>query len=162
MNINTILAETHLENISIESPENLCRICYNEVKNPIQYCLCKDAVSIVHEECLIKWITMQNIEKCEICNGEFNIEKDYKVNPKLKYLILIVILWIGVLFINIVKFTKFGVFLCLFILLFIITNLLNFSILKNMYILKSLSLLPYYNENTPLLENDRLTISINN
>jgi hypothetical protein len=65
-----------------------CRICLETVDNPIRYCLCRDDLSIIHQECLYKWLKQQYEEKtnhihhCEICKYRYNVQNtnNCKVN----------------------------------------------------------------------------------
>ncbi|CDW86378.1 ring finger membrane protein [Stylonychia lemnae] len=57
-----------------------CRICFltnnqeDILNNP---CQCKGSMSFVHEQCLVKWITQQNIRICELCKSPFNMLEEY-------------------------------------------------------------------------------------
>ena len=49
-----------------------CRICLEE-DNLIQPCNCTGTSAYVHEECLVKWLTMSERTDCEICQYEYDI-----------------------------------------------------------------------------------------
>lgn len=142
------------QSIQEDSPQHKCRICFNEIYDEeiVQYCACRGDVGMVHEECLMKWLIIRNIEECEICKEKFNLKKKYNMNPRLRYVVVISLLWIGLLLLNIFeRFTKFSIFILIFIMLIILTNVINFYILKNVYLVKSIKLMPFYNEQTALI-----------
>ena len=60
---------------SENSSNQTCRICLEHVENIKQVCKCTGTTSIVHEECLLKWINTNNSDKCEICKTEYSIKK---------------------------------------------------------------------------------------
>jgi E3 ubiquitin-protein ligase DOA10 len=143
--------------LPMSSPQDKCRICFNnmEVDEIEPYCACKGSIGVVHEECLIKWIIMQDLLKCEICHGEFNIKKKYNINPRLKNILIVSLLWVGLLLLNILgTFTQIGLLILVFIMLMIIANVLNMYMLKTIYIINSIQLMPFYNEHTTLLINE--------
>lgn len=58
-----------------------CRICLDE-GDLIQPCNCTGTTAYVHEECLIKWLTISDRRDCEICKFEYEIievEEEKKV-----------------------------------------------------------------------------------
>lgn len=145
------------QSIQEDSPQNKCRICFNEIcdEEIVQYCACRGDIGMVHEECLMKWLIIRNIDECEICKEKFNLKKEYNINPRLIYILVILLLWIGLLLLNIFdKFTKFSIFILIFIMLIILTNIMNFYILKNMYLVKSIKLMPFYTERSALVINE--------
>ena len=62
---------------------NECRICYDIVDNPVDYCNCRGTQGVIHEECLIKsipTITMLNNKyylKCDLCKYDIEINYSY-------------------------------------------------------------------------------------
>lgn len=40
-------------------------------------CKCKGSLSFVHEDCLVKWLTQQNIRRCELCHTNFNFKEEF-------------------------------------------------------------------------------------
>lgn len=78
-------------NVDINNSEDIsnineCRICYEEVKKPKDFCKCKGTQKNIHQECLLRWFDVEietvkfnlNIKKkCELCNTEIII-KIYK------------------------------------------------------------------------------------
>jgi hypothetical protein len=49
-------------------------------------------MSFVHEACLVRWLTQQNIRICELCKQPFNFQEEfgspwYIISKNLKYLI---------------------------------------------------------------------------
>ena len=52
-----------------------CRICLDKVTKKVQYCKCIGTIGAVHPKCLIRWITMKNHHKCEICQTSYSIQK---------------------------------------------------------------------------------------
>jgi len=58
-----------------------CRICLDE-GDLIQPCNCTGTTAYVHEECLMKWLTISDRRDCEICKFEYEIievEEEIKV-----------------------------------------------------------------------------------
>ncbi len=58
-----------------------CRICLEE-GDLIQPCNCTGTTAYVHEECLMKWLTISDRRDCEICKFEYEIievEEEIKV-----------------------------------------------------------------------------------
>lgn len=58
-----------------------CRICLEE-GDMIQPCDCRGTSAHVHEECLIKWLSMSGRSNCEICHYEYEfveVEEDIRV-----------------------------------------------------------------------------------
>ena len=81
---------------SIQSIQS-CRICMepvNDLKDLKQFCLCSGYVSVVHKSCLLKWITISNVSKCEICSKEFKLIKGTKRYWKNILIAIFVILFI--------------------------------------------------------------------
>ena len=78
------------EYINLETHDAECRICYEIVENPVEYCNCKGTQGYIHEECLLKSIPIvQKIDtkyylKCELCKS--NIEVAIK-HPLMYYVI---------------------------------------------------------------------------
>ena len=64
-----------LEEGKIPIPE--CRICtdYETDKDMLLHnaCNCKGSVASVHESCLIKWLKMKGIRRCEVCKTDYNV-----------------------------------------------------------------------------------------
>ena len=54
-----------------------CRICLDEdnLENLIQPCNCTGSTAFVHEECLLKWLTVSNRTDCEICKFQYDTEE---------------------------------------------------------------------------------------
>lgn len=71
---------------SDESKPKDCRICFLNInqkdilKNP---CKCKGSMSYVHEQCLIKWLTQQNLRSCELCKNPFLFDEEYCAFPEI-------------------------------------------------------------------------------
>ena len=64
-----------------------CRICLEEEGIMIQPCNCKGTAANVHEECLLRWLSVSNKTTCEICNFEYVFEEKVervgsRCNPK--------------------------------------------------------------------------------
>eukprot|EP00347_Sterkiella_histriomuscorum_P022759 403337262 len=59
---------------------NECRICFltqnqeDILQNP---CECKGSMSYVHQACLIRWLTQQNIRICELCKKPFTFQEKF-------------------------------------------------------------------------------------
>lgn len=68
---NSVLNSTHI-NSAI-----LCRICYNgEIKEPLlQPCDCSGTMGLVHKSCLEKWLSQCNKNQCEICNFNYDVNR---------------------------------------------------------------------------------------
>lgn len=95
MNINRALPD----NISIFSNDShqsiqSCRICMESVNDLKQFCLCSGYVSVIHKSCLLKWITISNASKCEICSKEFKLIKGTKIYWKHILIAIFVLLFI--------------------------------------------------------------------
>mgnify|MGYP000915443079 CR=1 FL=1 len=59
-----------------------CRICLDD-GDMIQPCNCTGTTAYVHEECLMKWLTISERRDCEICKFEYEIievEEERKVD----------------------------------------------------------------------------------
>lgn len=56
-----------------------CRICLEEGGKA--YCKCKGTAGLVHEECLMKWIDLDNRDRCEICKHAFQFEETTRFHP---------------------------------------------------------------------------------
>lgn len=146
-----------------------CRICLEEVSNPTRYCLCRNDLSIIHQECLYKWLKQQYEEKtnhiyyCEICKYRYNIENTNKCkvnfyNATLLFTGFMIILGMiesyNILFTNVNIIYKFVI-----LLFYIIVALILFNILKRIYIKTNsmiiFKILPYreYNFDTLSLLN---------
>ena len=70
-----------MDSFSSSNSEIRCRICYETVDDPRQYCSCDGTVGIIHLECLKKWIVSNNYKlTCEICN------EPYKINVRWTYI----------------------------------------------------------------------------
>lgn len=67
----SVLNSTHI-NSAI-----LCRICYNgEIKEPLlQPCDCSGTMGLVHKSCLEKWLSQCNKNQCEICNFNYDVNR---------------------------------------------------------------------------------------
>lgn len=48
-----------------------CRICLESTGHMISPCGCKGSAAFVHPHCIQEWVTIQNIEQCEICHEDF-------------------------------------------------------------------------------------------
>jgi hypothetical protein len=79
-----------ISNLSV----NTCRICLDEVTTIKYFCDCTGTVSVIHEECLLKWINTNNIEACEICKSNYSIHKKRHIlwNKIVSYILFIIIL----------------------------------------------------------------------
>ena len=79
-----------VSNISINS----CRICLDEVTTIKYFCDCTGTVSVVHEECLLKWINTNNSTTCEICKGNYSIQRNRHIiwNKIISYILFIIML----------------------------------------------------------------------
>jgi E3 ubiquitin-protein ligase DOA10 len=62
-----------------QATEAECRICCDYaseeeglLKNA---CGCKGSVATVHESCLIKWLKMKGIRRCEVCHTPYNFQE---------------------------------------------------------------------------------------
>mmetsp|Transcript_14221 Transcript_14221/g.10282 ORF Transcript_14221/g.10282 Transcript_14221/m.10282 type:complete len:111 (+) Transcript_14221:141-473(+) len=42
-----------------------------------QACKCKGSMRYVHENCLVTWLTQQNIRQCELCKENFICKEEY-------------------------------------------------------------------------------------
>ena len=81
---------SNVSNLSI----NTCRICLEEVSIIKYFCDCKGTICVIHEECLLKWITTNNIDKCEICKCNYSIQKNKHIiwDNIVSYILFIIIL----------------------------------------------------------------------
>ena len=81
---------SNVSNLSI----NTCRICLEEVSIIKYFCDCKGTICVIHEECLLKWITTNNIDKCEICKCNYSIQKNKHIiwANIVSYILFIIIL----------------------------------------------------------------------
>ena len=63
-----------------------CRVCRDtgdESAPLVSPCLCDGSMKYVHEECLVRWLTLKNSTSCEICSHEFSFTAVYARNtPK--------------------------------------------------------------------------------
>ena len=64
------------ENTSKSSSVVFCRICHegeNSGERLISPCRCRGSVGLVHRTCIEKWLTMVNIDSCEICKQKYSV-----------------------------------------------------------------------------------------
>jgi len=73
---------------------NTCRICLEEVETIKYFCDCIGTVSVVHEECLLKWINTNNSTTCEICKSNYSIQRNRHImwNKIISYILFIIII----------------------------------------------------------------------
>lgn len=70
---------------------HICWICKNKCLSQNTICNCKNEISFVHENCLIKWIIASNNLKCRFCNSNYklsNINVIFLYTIKIKLLIV--------------------------------------------------------------------------
>jgi len=70
---------------------HICWICKNKCLSKNTICNCKNEISFVHENCLIKWIMESNNLKCRFCNSNYklsNINVIFLYTIKIKLLIV--------------------------------------------------------------------------
>ena len=63
---------------SKNSSGTFCRICHegSSVSQPlISPCLCSGSVGLVHRECVEKWLSTVNQDRCELCGKLFSISR---------------------------------------------------------------------------------------
>ena len=62
--------------------EEYCKICYTsseEAGNPLMSpCLCAGSLKYVHHDCLVRWIKVAGLERCDLCKYKFNMESRMK------------------------------------------------------------------------------------
>ena len=65
-----------LSNESNESNDSYkCRICYDKVNNPLDFCNCDGSIGYIHFNCLKKWIKENNYsDTCEICHSRYKLK----------------------------------------------------------------------------------------
>lgn len=66
-----------------------CWICSKPCLSTNTICKCKNEISYVHNECVIKWIAISGNSKCQFCNSNYIFStKDsmYYFLLKVKYL----------------------------------------------------------------------------
>jgi E3 ubiquitin-protein ligase DOA10 len=64
-----------MDSFSSSNSEIKCRICYETVEDPRQYCNCDGSIAVIHLECLKKWIVSNNYKLiCEICKEPYNLK----------------------------------------------------------------------------------------
>lgn len=56
-----------------------CRICYEPVVQFKKFCLCEGSIANVHEKCLVKWLTINESNICEICKYSYNLKVKRKI-----------------------------------------------------------------------------------
>ena len=78
-------------------PIRECRICYEEVTEKIEFCVCRGTMADIHMDCLLRWLEIDKdnnngyskmIKKCEICNSDVEV----KIYRQAKYYLFIVLL----------------------------------------------------------------------
>lgn len=89
----------------INSEDNECRICYEVVEEPKNYCKCNGTQKNIHQECLLRWFEVEidkvkyslNIKKkCELCNTEIII----KIYKKYTFYVSILLFMVFYIFIT--------------------------------------------------------------
>ena len=99
MNLDRMIEDNN--SIKSDISGETCRICMDTVNDPISYCICTGHTSVIHKECLLKWIEISKNYKCEICQSDFNIKKNNKFFWKRIFLISIFTLSVLIYFIYI-------------------------------------------------------------
>jgi len=65
-------------NISKNSSAVFCRICHegdNGGERLISPCRCSGSVGLVHRTCIEKWLTLVNIDTCELCKEKYSVSR---------------------------------------------------------------------------------------
>jgi len=62
-----------------------CRICLESSGHMISPCGCKGSAAFVHPHCIREWVTMQDIDQCEICHQDFYKREHCSFQPR-KYI----------------------------------------------------------------------------
>ena len=89
-------------------PIRECRICYEEVTEKIEFCVCRGTMADIHMDCLLRWLEIDKynnngyskiIKKCEICNSEVEVKIYRYVKYYLFIALLMIIYFVSVYFI---------------------------------------------------------------
>ena len=126
------------------SVNNQCRICLEEVfDNQLKrYCDCIGSAGNVHKHCLLEWILTSGKTSCEICNRDFIIVREYKIDWYKIIGLLIIFMVISSLFIYMMVKNSDRSMIIVFLLFTIGAFIYVFSKeLKQLYILKSINIL---------------------
>jgi hypothetical protein len=59
-----------------------CRICLEDNEPFIHPCYCSGTAKDVHEDCLLRWINISRIWRCEICHAPLSIEYDHLLEQR--------------------------------------------------------------------------------
>jgi len=53
-----------------------CRVCFGDHRTLLTgLCKCRGELSMIHEKCLLKWLQMQQTDRCELCLQPYKLKK---------------------------------------------------------------------------------------
>lgn len=135
---NSVSSQT--SNISVQN----CKICLMPVEDDEikKYCFCRGSTGVVHKLCQLNWIARSGKTECEICKCKFTLKKEYAINTKFIFLLIIAFSLVGASFVLIIYKYNNQLFLFIGIIaLLFMGSLFNLCNKSNFYILKNIDLL---------------------
>ncbi len=151
----------NIEQIKKTNPE--CKFCLEEDKqnNLISPCKCDGSLKYVHLKCLEKYHEKRYLEKCEICNDDFNYQTKLNVEKFTSIYIIYLVCILNNFFTTLLIFDlDFSISLffigysILYNYFFIKNKLFEINIYKNKRISQPNKYLTFYNNLNKILSNN--------